>query len=137
MGVARKPTGRLVSCDVSRCSDGFLLFWFAGRVRLHFLSHWKRELWCRWAPTQRTRLPPKKHSSLRAGAHTGVAIRFLPPVGWSVLEGTRYAFNPRATRGLNICSHQFLNWWQELSAGQFHVNGFESLSKHKKKSRYP
>ena len=29
-------------------------------------------------------------------------------------------------RGVNYCSHQFLNWWQELFTGQFHINGFES-----------
>ena len=28
--------------------------------------------------------------------------------------------------GKNNCSHQCLHWWQELSTGQFHVNGFES-----------
>ncbi len=26
----------------------------------------------------------------------------------------------------NKCSHQFLNWWQQLSTGQLHVDGFES-----------
>ena len=36
----------------------------------------------------------------------------------------------------NYCSHQFLNWWQELSTGQFHCYGFESRSRHKNKG-YP
>jgi len=34
--------------------------------------------------------------------------------------------------GKNKCSHQFLNWWQQLSTGQLHLEGFESTSKQKK-----
>ena len=32
----------------------------------------------------------------------------------------------------NNCSHQFLNWWQELSTGQFHLDGFDSLATKRK-----
>ena len=34
---------------------------------------------------------------------------------------------PSQPGGQNYCSHQCLHWWQELSTGQFHENGFESL----------
>ena len=34
--------------------------------------------------------------------------------------------------GENYCSHQFLNWWQQLSTGQLHLDGFESTSKQKR-----
>ena len=37
-----------------------------------------------------------------------------------------------APPGRNQCSHQFLNWWQQLSTGQLHLDGFESISKQKR-----
>ena len=27
----------------------------------------------------------------------------------------------------NNCSHQFLNWWQQVSTGHLHLDGFDSL----------
>ena len=40
-------------------------------------------------------------------------------------EGFDLHFCPQ---GRNQCSHQFLNWWQQLSTGQLHLDGFESLT---------
>jgi hypothetical protein len=35
--------------------------------------------------------------------------------------------------GENYGSHQFLNWWQQLSTGQLHLDGFESTTPTKQK----
>ena len=36
----------------------------------------------------------------------------------------------------NICSHQFLNWWQQGSTGALHLDGFESYV-HTNKKDHP
>ena len=53
--------------------------------------------------------------------------------GWWV----RFAFIIHSTRMINICSHQFSNWWQQLSAGQLHLDGFESHHPHRKQKHLP
>ena len=45
-------------------------------------------------------------------------------------------FDCRFALGKSYGSHQFLNWWQQLSPGQLHLDGFESQSKANKK-RHP
>lgn len=50
-----------------------------------------------------------------------------PPVGLDM----HHLFLQSKTN--DICSDQCLHWSQELSTGQFHVNGFESNNCHKKK----
>ena len=43
-------------------------------------------------------------------------------------KGNRFALLLLSARSNNRGSHQFLNWWQELSTGQFHLDGFDSPS---------
>ena len=45
-------------------------------------------------------------------------------------------FDCRFAKGKSYGSHQFLNWWQQLSPGQLHLDGFESQSMANKK-RHP
>ena len=45
-------------------------------------------------------------------------------------------FDCRFALGKSYGSHQFLNWWQQLSPGQLHLDGFESQSMANKK-RHP
>ena len=47
-------------------------------------------------------------------------------------DRTRFAFLPLRGTGKNYCSHQFLNWWQQVSTGHLHLDGFESRSRRKK-----
>ena len=37
----------------------------------------------------------------------------------------------------NNGSHQCLHWWQQMSTGHLHINGFDSLSLTSKKKRHP
>ena len=37
-------------------------------------------------------------------------------------------FDCRFALGKSYGSHQFLNWWQQLSPGQLHLDEFESQS---------
>ena len=45
-------------------------------------------------------------------------------------------FDCQFAEGKLYGSHQFLNWWQQVSTGHLHLNGFESLSEANKK-RHP
>ena len=40
-------------------------------------------------------------------------------------------------RKKNYCSHQFLNWWQQVSTGHLHLNGFESHHPYQTKKPSP
>ena len=42
-------------------------------------------------------------------------------------KGNLLAFLFLFARSKNNCSNQFLNWLQELSTGQFHLDWFDSL----------
>ena len=63
-----------------------------------------------------------------------VAIRistftvFRPCGGWWI----RFAFILPSAGRMNIGSHQFLNWWQQVSTGHLHLEGFESHHPHSK-----
>ena len=46
----------------------------------------------------------------------------------------RFAFSFFSKKKENRRSHQFLNWWQQVSTGHLHLNGFDSVSlTHKKR----
>ena len=49
--------------------------------------------------------------------------------------GSRFAFSFFLSKKENICSHQFLNWLQQVSTGHLHLDGFDSLPA--KKARHP
>ena len=67
------------------------------------------------------------------------------PNGWSFLlclldtinaillkaEWNRFAYFFLLTRRKYICSHQFLNWWQQMSTGHLHFWSFASPGDHK------
>ena len=48
--------------------------------------------------------------------------------GWWI----RFAFILPSAGRMNIGSHQFLNWWQQVSTGHLHLEGFESHHPHSK-----
>ena len=43
-------------------------------------------------------------------------------------EGNRFASFLLSTRRKDICSLQFLNWWQQMSAGHLQLNWFDSAA---------
>ena len=49
----------------------------------------------------------------------------LPTFVWCGGWWIRFAFSFVNAKE-NICSHQFLNWWQQVSTGHLHLDGFES-----------
>ena len=51
--------------------------------------------------------------------------------GWWI----RFAFLIPSAGMRNNCSHQFLNWWQQVSTGHLHLNGFESHHRPKAKQK--
>ena len=49
-------------------------------------------------------------------------------------NGHRFAFSFFFEKKENRRSHQFLNWWQQVSTGHLHLNRFDSVSlTHKKR----
>ena len=56
----------------------------------------------------------------------------LPNFVWRGGWWIRFAFLIPSAGMRNICSHQCLHWWQQVSTGHLHLDGFESHHPHSK-----